>query len=175
MNESNWSLAEMHGEEGTTAELLRVRASLRALPRVACPTGFDFRLQKRIENGYEKAHERWFSRGWVLGWSGATLGVATALVIAIIAFDFNTPTALAPIASNKPASNQANPYIAPQGVNTQTVSEPSKPIIEEDKAAQQQLADEKSLAKGTAKKDSIRKGTGLPPNDYIQTVSGNGR
>ena len=166
----------MVGEDGVPAELLKVRSALRSLPHVACPVGFEFRLQKRLEGNLEQPKNIGFSRGWMLGWSGAALGVATAMVIAVVAFDFNSKSpVISSISSSQVAGNQANHNMNPGGLNPQTVSQPVKPPVDIENQTNQLLANEKGPDKATAKRDSIHKGTGLPPQDYIQTVSGNGR
>lgn len=82
-------------EEGMPADLQRVRSVLQSMPKLNCPVGFEFRLQRRIE-GLSAAPSRTASgRSWTLGWAGAGLGFATALVIAMLVFDFgfNVPNA----------------------------------------------------------------------------------
>lgn len=75
------------GEDGIGMDLLRVRSVLRTLPRLCCPAGFEFRLQRRLADpGSARSRSE---RGWALGWAGLGLGLATAFVIAVVAFDFS--------------------------------------------------------------------------------------
>lgn len=77
-------------DENRTPENARVRNLLIGLPRVNCPVGFEFRLQRRIEafeSGIRPARRERY--GWGFGWAGLGLGLATAFVVAVVAFDFS--------------------------------------------------------------------------------------
>ena len=89
MRQMNEVISSHSGEEETAPELQRVRNLLICLPRVSCPAGFEFRLQRRLdgaENGNRPTRER---MGWGMGWAGLGLGFAAALLVAVVAFDFS--------------------------------------------------------------------------------------
>lgn len=75
-------------EPGLSREHQRIRAALLNLPKETCPVGFEFRLMKRISGGSVRDSRRG-SSSWIVGWAGAGLGVAVAMLVAFTAFDFN--------------------------------------------------------------------------------------
>ena len=83
-----WRTYAAQSEEGLSREHQRIRAALLSLPKETCPVGFEFRLMKRISGGAARSRRR-TSSSWVIGWAGAGLGVAVAMLVAFTAFDFN--------------------------------------------------------------------------------------
>lgn len=165
---------QVHGEEGVPQDLLIVRSMLQGLPKVCCPDGFGVRLQRRLaeaDAGGSKA--RGAQRNWSLGWAGVGLGFATALVIAVVAFDLNvkqTPSGVAqggaiipaPVAvtTSVPASPSAQGKVTATVPETQQVSAP-------------QLAQEQtSKQPGVAKDSTPQTPTSLPEGLY-HVVGGN--
>lgn len=79
-------------ETGTDPAYEAIRASLRTLPQAPVPTGFESRLQRRID-GLEsrrlgRAWEYWtFTRGWL----SAGVGVTTAVVVGLLFFQPRQP------------------------------------------------------------------------------------
>jgi hypothetical protein len=158
------------GDEGVPGELLAVRALLLSVPHVACPDGFEARLQRRLAGQRAGSQVGSSNRNWSLGWAGVGLGFAAALVIAVVMFDFkfqvpgqspiagtpqqvSTPTAAVPQAT-PPASG-----VTPQGGT--------------DPAAQQANA---QPTQTHARKDSTPTGTGVtPPEELFHIVNGTGR
>lgn len=61
-----------------------VRNALRNLPKANCPVGFEFRLERRLA-GKPVGGTR---SNWSMGWLGAGVGFATAMVLALFVFDF---------------------------------------------------------------------------------------
>lgn len=76
------------GEAGASPEHMRIRKALLSLPRLNCPVGFEFRLQRRLSGASSKQTVRsgW---NWALGWTGTGLGVATVMLLAVFVFDFH--------------------------------------------------------------------------------------
>jgi hypothetical protein len=141
-SETGWS----EGEEGISPDLLAVRSALRGLPKLECSTGFDYRLQRKL-NGEEPGVRRAGSpRSWTLGWAGAGLGFATAMAIAFFAFDLGghgvVPT-VAPIAG---AASGGPAMPAPMTVS-------SVPANDQQAGIPRLTAEEKPVA--VAKKDTL--------------------
>ncbi|MFZ5434033.1 MAG: hypothetical protein ACOZB3_09700 [Calditrichota bacterium] len=154
------------GEEGISRDLLMVRAALQALPKVPCPTGFEFRLQRRIEG--HTGRERSSSRIWTWNWAGAGLGFAAAFVIAVFVFNLNTVTPTqAPIAAGEQTSPTATMKAA--GEN------PAQPVEVESVTPNQQLADEQTTTTSVAKDSQAVKQPTLLPENLYHTVGGNDR
>jgi hypothetical protein len=84
----DWQTYAAQSEEGLSKEHQRVRAALLGLPKETCPVGFEFRLMKRISGGSERSRRR-TSSNWIVGWAGAGLGVAVAMLVAFTALDFD--------------------------------------------------------------------------------------
>jgi len=168
MNEATFMRS---GEEKNAPELMRVRNLLMCLPRVECPAGFEFRLQRRLngqEDGVRPARERW---GWGMGWAGLGLGFAAALLVAVAAFDFSFKS---------PQVTGAGPVITvnvqPQNAATKTAEPNLAETPVQAPADQQTVAvpeSERQLA--AAKKDSNaakNPPSNLPENLY-HMVGGN--
>lgn len=144
------------GTEDETAEhLLRVRRALRSLPQVSCPTGFDFRLERKLFGNEQRSRRE----SWGYGWLGAGLGFGLAMVLAFVIFDFgavqNGPVKMAGAGSvTQPTTVQES---APQMATTPA----SDKVAGEEQPA---LA-----AKPDSMKDKTKPGT-LPEGTY-QTVN----
>lgn len=76
-----------NGDEENDAGLMKVRVALRSLPKATCPTGFEYRLDRRLKGLEERPPLA--VRSWTSGWMGVGLGFACAAIIALFAFDFN--------------------------------------------------------------------------------------
>ncbi|MBU0691788.1 hypothetical protein KKC97_00565 [bacterium] len=83
-----WQNYAAQTEPELSREHRRIRAALLSLPKETCPVGFEFRLMKRISGGAARGRGR-ASSSWIVGWAGAGLGVAVAMLVAFTAFDFN--------------------------------------------------------------------------------------
>jgi hypothetical protein len=70
-----------HGE----SDRIGVRTALKNLPTASCPTGFEFRLAKRLDSSGSRTENRWY-----LSWAGAGLGFAAVIVFFIFTFDFSS-------------------------------------------------------------------------------------
>jgi hypothetical protein len=167
------------GEEGVSPELLRVRSLLLSLPKVGCRPGFEFRLQKSIggvAGGTERSYSS--SRNWMLGWAGVGLGVATALVVAVVAFDFHFQNGGRIAVGGAPVvSGSASHFSVPQGVvGTPVSAENTAQVQEKCPDPQSEQLAQKEPDKLAAKKDTTpaRAPSPLPENLYHQ-ASGNGR
>jgi hypothetical protein len=153
----NGALNGATGTEDETAEhLLGVRRALRSLPQVSCPTGFDFRLERRLFGNERRSR----NESWSFGWLGAGLGFGLAMVLAFVVFDFgavqNGPVKIAGSGSAPTTVQEA----APQMTTTPVQSSPTED-------AQPTLA-----AKPDTAKDKTKPGT-LPEGAY-QTVKQSG-
>lgn len=151
------------GEAGVPDELLAVRRMLLRLPRVQCPVGFEYRLQRRLD-GKGVSGDRRPVRGWMSGWTGAGLGFAAALVIAVFAFDFNvTGPGTQGTLTDKTAGSATPQLAAPDIHKEQPVIVVEQPV--------QQLASDKAAA--TPEKDSARvKHPTSLPDDLYHVVGG---
>jgi hypothetical protein len=153
-------------EEGVPADLLMVRSVLQTMPKVSCPVGFEFRLQKRID-ALSAEPSRAGGRSWVLGWAGAGLGFATALIIAVVAFDFGF-NGIATVGSQGVIANSQNTVSQPN-VATNPQSVPTTVSQTQDVAPQ--LAQQKTTA---ADKDTnLTKTPGDGQNYPAHLVGGN--
>lgn len=168
MNEATF---RQSGEEETAPELMKVRNLLICLPRMDCPAGFEFRLQRRLNgavDGIRPVRERW---GWGMGWAGLGLGFAAALMIAVVAFDFSFKAPQ--ITGTGPAITAT---VHPQNATTSTpepniADTPPQPQVNQQSVALPES--DRQLA--AAKKDSNtakNPPTNLPENLY-HMVGGN--
>jgi len=157
--------------EGMSPEISRVRNVLFGLPRMGCPVGFEFRLQRRLdelENGVRPLRER---HGWGLGWAGLGLGLATALLVAVVMFDFSfSPKAIrmpgAPVAR---ATNESQ-RVTPGAADPLLVSSPQQVLPD----AEATTVHERSSQMAAAEDSNAAKipPTTLPEN-LFHTVGGN--
>lgn len=162
---------QQEGEEKTSPELMKVRNLLIYLPRVNCPAGFEYRLQRRLNelgHNVRPTRERF---GWGMGWAGLGLGFTAALVIAVVAFDFSFtsphvvgagPVATSTVELQNSPTQASAPNIAKEPVYSQTDQQPVSNI----ESDQQMLAAKKDS--NTAKNPP----TNLPDNLY-HMVGGN--
>lgn len=77
-----------NGDEENDAGLMKVRAALRSLPNATCPSGFEYRLDRRLKGLEERPPLA--ARSLTSGWMGVGLGFACAAFIALFAFDFDS-------------------------------------------------------------------------------------
>lgn len=142
-----------------SSEPTSVRTALKNLPKVPCPTGFEYRLAKRLESSGSRTENRWY-----LSWAGAGLGFAAVIVFFIFTFDFNSaPTGGMTQTESQPNSAiQVNPVMdePPAQVATQTPSETSPDV----------QADETPAQLAATPKDSSQRAK-LPEGHY-ETVGG---
>jgi hypothetical protein len=163
---------QINGEEGVPHEIMMVRSMLQDLPKVTCPVGFDMRLQRRLAGDLDMPKARNTQRNWALGWTGVGLGLATALVIAVVAFDINFSGAPAGAVISGgaalPAPNVVNTTVAqPMATPSQDLATP----VSEKMNAQQ-------LAQDQTKKPVIGKDSTAPtpttlPDGIMHMVGGN--
>jgi hypothetical protein len=162
---------QVKGEEGVPQDMLMVRAMLQSLPKANCPDGFETKLQRRLAGEFAEPKARLAQRNWSLGWAGVGLGFATALVIAVVAFDVNFK---AP-ANSVTAGGLAIPApVATSG----SVPQPSQTPVHEvsapvEQTGVQQLAQEQPKSGGAVKDTTPRSPTALP-EDLFHVVGGNG-
>jgi hypothetical protein len=160
-------------ENTASPEISRVRNLLLGLPRIGCPAGFEFRLQRRLdelERGVRPVRERF---GWGLGWAGLGLGLATALLVAVVGFDFSfspktirLPGAPVTSATNAPktvSQPAANPLLVS---SPQAVSPDANAVGVHEEPAQMAAAKDSNASKNPP--------TTLPENLY-HMVGGNDR
>lgn len=118
-------------DENMTPENARVRNLLIGLPRVNCPVGFEFRLQRRIEaleSGIRPVRSERF--GWGFGWAGLGLGLATAFVVAVVAFDFSfTPGKI--MITGAPVVATSQPITTSPAAADQNAADPNSIITPE--------------------------------------------
>ncbi len=88
-------------DDGMPADLLMIRSVLQSMPKMSCPVGFEFRLQRRIEGLSVTPQRAAGGKSWVLGWTGAGLGFAAASVIAVVMFNFGFGVPNADCAGNR--------------------------------------------------------------------------
>jgi len=90
--EGSWHNREAYSgrgfeESGMDPAYVVIRTSLRTLPRVAAPAGFESRLHRRIERLESgRAVRAWDSWVFTRGWLSAGVGVATAVVVGLLFF-----------------------------------------------------------------------------------------
>lgn len=140
----------------------KVRDALRSMPKANCPVGFEFRLERRLA-GKPVGGTR---SGWSMGWLGAGVGFATAMVIAVFVFNFGSIPGVSP-------SNMAGTPndVKTGGVQIEQPADLAKTTIEA--PAQSTTIDETGeqlASKQDTSKDKTKPGT-LPEGQY-QTVSG---
>lgn len=167
------------GEEGVPPELLRVRSLLLSLPKACCKPGFEIRLQRKIagdNSGTERSYG--FGRNWAMGWAGVGLGVATAMVVAVVAFDFHFQNGGRLAVGGAPVvSGAVSHFSVPQGVTGTPVSTSTTfETPEKCPDPQSEQLAQKEPPKASAKRDTTltRTPSALPENLY-HTVGSNGR
>ncbi|RPH93030.1 hypothetical protein EHM69_11395 [candidate division KSB1 bacterium] len=111
------------GEQGVSPQLLNVRTALLNLPKTECSVGFEFRLQRRIQEMESGVRVGTSRPAWGLGWAGVGLGFAAAFVVAVVAFDFSFSSGRSQIVS-APIVSGPSRYVPPN-VASQTISAPS--------------------------------------------------
>ena len=156
-------------EPEATPEHRRIRAALLGLPRLSCPVGFEFRLMQRIQG--KTSRRRQTAGGWAIGWAGAGLGVAVAMIVSFVAFDLQWNSGLeegtvTAGAGQSPAIQvESQPDLA--GSNSATITDPGSESIP---------VESESVELASTKEDSaemIRRGE--IPEGLDQRVSGGGR
>jgi len=151
-------------EPGIGSGEQRVRSALQALPKATCPVGFEFRLERRL-SGKAPRESR---QSWGMGWLGAGVGVAAAMVLSFVVFDFGS------VAGTNPAGITGTP-VRQSGVQIEQPADVAKTTIETAApATQPELTPEQLAAtKPDSMKDKTKPGT-LPDGNY-QTVGTNPR
>ena len=117
------------GDEDVDVSLMRVRNALLVLPKMSCPVGFEYRLNRRLQgiDGSVRSN----GRNWVSGWLGVGMGFAAAAVIAFLVLDFDVPTPVGVSVVQGPVKHattttmtQPETEIASDRDPTQTVGDP---------------------------------------------------
>lgn len=154
----------MNMEPDCSAEHQRVRKALQSLPKANCPVGFDFRLERRLA-GNPVGGPR---NSWSLGWLGAGVGFATAMVLAVFIFDFGSIPGTSPanIAGTPTTSKSSGVQVEQPAEVAKTTIETSNPVTAPQKTEDELAASQDSM------KDKTKPGT-LPDGQY-QTVGGTG-
>jgi hypothetical protein len=169
-NDPDWQ--KPTGEDGVSRELLEVRSALLRLPRTACPVGFEFRLQRRLEGVTLDKPSTSGLRGWTLAWAGVGLGVAASVLVAVVAFDFQFKL---------PVPGTAAVATAPAAVTPGTITPPAQvasdpvptPAQTTDMKADQMAASHQQRNEAVKDSSTPRNPTALPENLY-QQVNGSG-
>lgn len=133
------SLYLSKGDEEIDAAMIRVRHALLSLPKVSCPAGFEYRLNRRLQ-GTADAQPRAVGRSWVSGWLGVGLGFACAAAVALFMLGLNdTSQTTAPMAgkTQQVAPRQTREPVMEQVTQTkvpgsQTVSPPENAMAASD-------------------------------------------
>ncbi len=149
-----------NAEPGMDPSEQRVRNALRSLPKANCPVGFEFRLERRL-SGKPVRETR---SGWQMSWLGAGFGVAAAMVLSFVVFDFGsvTGTSSAGISGSPMRSGvQIEQSVEVAKTNVETVAPQTTP----EQSPEQLVATQDSM------KDKTKPGT-LPEGNY-QTVGTN--
>ncbi|MCB1061030.1 MAG: hypothetical protein KDB65_12425 [Calditrichaeota bacterium] len=162
-NSDNNAMNHGNVETEISRDHQKVRDALRSLPKANCPVGFDFRLERRLA-GNPVGGTR---SGWSMGWLGAGVGFATAMVIAVFVFNFGSIPGVSP----------ANVAGTPSQVKTSgaPIEQPAEMAKSNETPAQSTTIAEESeqlASKQDTSKDKTKPGT-LPEGQY-QTVSGSG-
>lgn len=158
-------------EEGISPEHLLVRYSLKNLPRVNCPVGFEFRLQRKIE-GKQFVENKSSVKHWTTAWGGLALGAAAAFMFAVFAFDVNfsgsPATQITPVqtASTIPLKAHQIPVSAPQE-NSSITGSPERLMASD--------VNEKDALTSAVKDSNKTEHRGTLPEGLYQVVGGNGR
>ncbi|MCB9357094.1 MAG: hypothetical protein H6508_04100 [Calditrichaeota bacterium] len=163
-SENNTTSDWMSAEPDMTKAHARVRSALQTLPKETTPVGFDFRLERRLA-GKPVGESR---KSWSLGWLGAGVGFATAMVLAMFVFDFGGNAAISP-AGMIPTATKAGPVLERSTPVTTSTEQPA------DVAAERTTADEKNTAeKADSLKDKTKPGA-LPEGAYQVVNQSGGR
>jgi hypothetical protein len=127
----------------------RIRAALLCLPKETCPVGFEFRLMKRISGQTVRGGRRTTSN-WMIGWAGAGLGVAVAMIVSFAAFDFQfldaVPGSTAQTAAETPAPATIDQPADMAGGNSATI-DANRVVVTDEAPVQLASTPEDSMAK----------------------------
>lgn len=152
-------------EPDMTAAHARVRSALKTLPKATCPVGFEFRLERKLA-GKPVGETR---KSWSMGWLGAGVGFATAMVLAVFVFDFGGTT-ISP-AGMVPTATKSGSAVEQPATITPTTEQPMN--MAQEKATPKES--EQLAATPDSMKDKTKPGT-LPDGNYqVVNKPGGGR
>lgn len=153
------SLYSSVGEEDVDEGKRRLRIALLSLPKVPCPAGFEYRLNRRLQGRSESSRST--GRSWVAGWLGVGLGFGCAVAVALFMFGSSV-------------TNQSATPVADKGIQVvpgRTTEPPTEQVTQTDMAGQPEASPSESQM---TKSDSVpvkADPTHISP-DRLQQASG---